>query len=303
MNQSLLFVFQEKNKETTETEGSKSTDQPVKPKVLELYLVKWKGWASKHNTWEPKENLNCPELIEAYHKGTSIAKKSITYDDTHKYQNVYEILDQILSVHGKLTPKKLLELEPILAKNWETRVHVQTQKSLRQTKLGKRSKKYIEAKRDMLKQLKAWEDEMNRINTDPARIYVENEVDLEGPPTTFTYINGYMPMEGINIPDDPIVGCECEDCHEEKRTCCARLANADVAYYKNGRVRIAPGEPVYECNKRCKCGPDCFNRVVQNGRKHKVCIFRTKNCRGWGVRALQRIPKGCFVMEYVGEVS
>ena len=45
-----------------------------------------------------------------------------------------------------------------------------------------------------------------------------------------------------------------------------------------------------------------MNRVVQQGRKHRVCIFRTANGRGWGVKAMQKIKKGSFVMEYVGEV-
>jgi len=34
-----------------------------------------------------------------------------------------------------------------------------------------------------------------------------------------------------------------------------------------------------------------------------VCIFRTANGRGWGVKAMQKIKKGSFVMEYVGEVG
>ncbi|KAF4465200.1 Testis-specific chromodomain Y 1 [Fusarium albosuccineum] len=39
-----------------------------------FYLVKWKGFASKENTWEPKKNLgNCRSLITAFEK--QMAKK------------------------------------------------------------------------------------------------------------------------------------------------------------------------------------------------------------------------------------
>lgn len=30
------------------------------------YLLKWIGYDDKENTWEPKEHLNCPELIDAF---------------------------------------------------------------------------------------------------------------------------------------------------------------------------------------------------------------------------------------------
>lgn len=38
---------------------------------------------------------------------------------------------------------------------------------------------------------------------------------------------------------------------------------------------------IYECNEKCKCGPQCKTRVVQKGRKLPLEIFKTKN-RGWG---------------------
>ena len=53
---------------------------------------------------------------------------------------------------------------------------------------------------------------MNSINKDPAGIVIENDVDLEGPPQGFTYINESRTSEGIAIPDDPVIGCECENC-------------------------------------------------------------------------------------------
>lgn len=127
-------------------------------------------------------------------------------------------------------------------------------------------------------------------------------MDLEGPPKNFTYINDYKAGEGIVIPDDPLVGCECADCYESKNSCCAHQSGGKFAYSRWRRVMVPKGTPIYECNRRCSCGPNCVNRIVQHGRKVKLAIFRTCNGCGWGVKTLQKIRKGEFVMEYVGEV-
>ncbi|NXG99066.1 SUV91 methyltransferase, partial [Loxia leucoptera] len=74
------------------------------------------------------------------------------------------------------------------------------------------------------------------------------------------------------------------------------------AYNEAGQVRIRAGLPIYECNSRCRCGAECPNRVVQRGIRYDLCIFRTGDGRGWGVRTLERIRKNSFVMEYVGEI-
>lgn len=58
---------------------------------------------------------------------------------------------------------------------------------------------------------------------------------------------------------------------------------------------------IYECNKYCKCNSHCINRVVQNGIRVKLQLFKTPN-KGWGIRTLHWIPKGAFICAYYGEM-
>ena len=172
-----------------------------------------------------------------------------------------------------------------------------------QNKLKKNTKAYKVAQADVQRALKTWECTINAVNTDPAPITVENLVDLEGPPANYEYISDYKAGDGVQLSDDPIVGCECATgCFAEKKKCCPAAAGTEFPYYRWGRIRVGPGCPVYECNRRCSCSKECPNRVVQKGRQHKVCIFRTADGRGWGIKTLQKIKAGSFVMEYLGEV-
>ena len=293
---------------------------------VEFYLIKWRGWSHAHNSWEPKENLDCSDLIDEFdRKNTQDGRmrigikrkfdeiKDIEGEREAKRTRVDELFYKLTACKETMTPLRLISLtspDKGLVKRFKgvkgvvncTGLKVPKFNSTSGNLLNPRTKAYKMKKIEIKKALKDWEKHLNNVNTDPAPIMVENDVDLEGPPENFEYINDYKPGPDIEIPNDPIIGCECEDCSTSKSMCCPGQFGVEYAYYKHKRLRITPGRPIYECNKRCKCGPECSNRVVQQGRKHKVCIFRTRNGRGWGVKAVQRIKAGSFVMEYVGEV-
>ncbi|RYQ90983.1 hypothetical protein Ahy_B09g096880 isoform D [Arachis hypogaea] len=59
---------------------------------------------------------------------------------------------------------------------------------------------------------------------------------------------------------------------------------------------------IKECWRKCGCDMQCGNRVVQRGLRCKLQVFLTQEGKGWGIRTLEDLPKGCFVCEYVGEI-
>ncbi|NXG12303.1 SUV91 methyltransferase, partial [Sakesphorus luctuosus] len=170
--------------------------------------------------------------------------------------------------------------------------------------LPPRALAFLAQKAEQRRALRRWERLLNSARGHRGRISVENEVDLHGPPRDFVYGNEYKVGPGVSL--TPVaVGCECQDCLAEALAsggCCPGASHNRFAYNGAGQVRIRAGLPIYECNSRCRCGSDCPNRVVQRGIAYDLCIFRTPDGRGWGVRTLQRIRSHSFVMEYVGEV-
>lgn len=286
-------------------------------KKKHFYLVKWKDWPASSNTWEPFENLdNCHDefflYLERLTNGISPTvnkKKYISLRETLskcEFSDLSKMLVQYNSAKGvsipppdeETTAKRLL----ILAKWPEDRRDPKVVELVRKNLI---EEKLYEARQAQIDALKDWENEIYSIvkklvNGAPP-IKVINDVDLEGPPENFIYVNDYLPGEGVIIPEDPPFGCSCEPtCSSLKKRCCPTTTGGVYAY-KNGLLKVPKGTPIYECNKMCKCGPECGNRVVQKGRTKKLCIFRTGSC-GWGVKTLELISKGAFVTEYVGEV-
>lgn len=48
------------------TQVSKIMDYVELKDGTRQFLVRWKGFSAKQNTWEPEANLQCPDLIQKF---------------------------------------------------------------------------------------------------------------------------------------------------------------------------------------------------------------------------------------------
>lgn len=279
-----------------------------------FYLIKWKNWDIKYNTWEPSRNLtNCEDLLREFENKRQklinrFKAKANFYPNTRDVEDflVAQLLYKDISINDVTSVASTTVADDSIY----IEIRHYLNKPSHGSKLETRIKQQIlymlllELRRDQLEALQDWENEMNSITKNKPTIQVENLVDLEGAPQDFYYIDNYLPGAGVIIPDDPPIGCECASCETGKKSCCfAQNGVSSLPYTSACRIRVPLGTPIYECNKRCACNAlTCPNRVVQRGSGMQLCIFRTNNGRGWGVRTLRAIKKGTFVIQYVGEV-
>ncbi|XP_077417801.1 histone-lysine N-methyltransferase EHMT1-like isoform X5 [Vanacampus margaritifer] len=133
-----------------------------------------------------------------------------------------------------------------------------------------------------------------------------NGVDNEPYPGNFKYIPDNCVTSSVNINKDitQLQHCSCtDDC--SSNTCACGQLSLQCWYDSEGRLLLdfcQQDPPVlFECNHACSCWRTCKNRVVQNGVKVRLQLFKTKRM-GWGVRVMQDVPQGTFICEYVGEI-
>uniref|UniRef100_A0A8C8IE75 Euchromatic histone-lysine N-methyltransferase 1b n=1 Tax=Oncorhynchus tshawytscha TaxID=74940 RepID=A0A8C8IE75_ONCTS len=150
------------------------------------------------------------------------------------------------------------------------------------------------------------------LNRDIARGYegvpvpCVNSVDSEPCPDNYKYVPDNCVTSPMNIDKNitHLQYCVCKDDCSSSSCMCGQLS-LRCWYDKDGRLlpEFCREEPplIFECNHACSCWRTCKNRVVQNGLRVRLQLFRTSRM-GWGVRTLQEIPQGTFVCAYVGEI-
>ncbi|XP_054461988.1 histone-lysine N-methyltransferase EHMT2 isoform X1 [Anoplopoma fimbria] len=133
-----------------------------------------------------------------------------------------------------------------------------------------------------------------------------NAVDDEGCPSDYKYVSENCETSAMNIDRNitHLQHCSCSDDCSSSNCLCGQLS-IRCWYDKDQRLlqefnKIEP-PLIFECNMACSCYRTCKNRVVQAGIKVRLQLYRTEKM-GWGVRALQDIPQGSFICEYVGEL-
>nr|CAH8853490.1 unnamed protein product [Trichobilharzia regenti] len=140
---------------------------------------------------------------------------------------------------------------------------------------------------------------------------VDNEV-----PGYIDYTPNRQPIGNVPLLKDSkfLVCCDCTDnCRDRNKCACQQLTiEASSLTNPNGTVDSQAGYRyrrlgqftvggVYECNSGCRCDRRCSNRVVQQGLWVRLQVFKTSR-KGWGIRALNAIPKGTFICTYAGAI-
>ncbi|XP_062446882.1 histone-lysine N-methyltransferase EHMT1 isoform X4 [Rhea pennata] len=133
-----------------------------------------------------------------------------------------------------------------------------------------------------------------------------NSVDCEPCPSNYKYVSQNCVTSPMDIDRNitHLQYCVCIDDCSSSNCMCGQLSMR-CWYDKDGRLlpefNMAEPPLIFECNHACSCWRTCRNRVVQNGLRTRLQLYRTQKM-GWGVRTMQDIPLGTFVCEYVGEL-
>lgn len=162
----------------------------------ELFLIKWKGYSCKDNTWEPIENLdNYPGILKEFLVNEELKycdkivelKEELSFGDLLSEDNLISRLSEVQETElSELRSTIIVKLISMITlpeeyESFATQLVEETREILQLYVLSRKICR-------QLMKLKQWEEHINQVDKSK-RLLVENIADLAGPPENFTYIN------------------------------------------------------------------------------------------------------------------
>lgn len=174
-----------------------------------MYLVKWKNYPMDQCTWEPYRNLtNCHDILNDYKANKIVCSniyKSEKYLKLYTSLNVFADQELLLLLH-QVVDEGIPSIDEKFVNG--TIAYLSTvptsERSEALSKLIKHNLMLIEISRRRRKQLDKldkWQKEMDAVCG--FNISVVNNVDFEGPPKKFVYVDECVAGSGVTIPNDP----------------------------------------------------------------------------------------------------
>lgn len=285
------------------------------------FRVKWLGYSSKENTWEPLENVkDCDALRTFLEQESAGEEENIKRECELVLEEQAAELEVFRSKPKKVIMKELKQFDP---------VDFQVNQLIYM--IIKKDKNYYLNFRKQFKQMvilnhfhqldiaqykahKKITKEIIKKEKNEFSVSIVNDVDFSIL-NSFEYVreNAFPEVlvqdkvpEQDKLPEQDY-GCKCEGgCTRDSKSCCSKQTKSNFAYkIVNGKKRLRRPdglEMIFECNQNCSCDMNCLNRVTQQPRLIPLQIFKTNDGRGWGVRTMATVPKGTFIIEYTGEI-